>query len=58
MLYLQLSAVKEKTILYNCAIEPEIKDLISVLNKLGSKILISGRKITVFENKKIKKKLD
>ena len=31
----------------NCAIEPEILDLISFLKKLGSKIKISGRKITL-----------
>ena len=29
---------KGKTILSNCAIEPEIKDLINFLNKLGCKI--------------------
>ena len=38
---------KGKTILSNCAIEPEILDLISFLKKLGSKIKISGRKITI-----------
>ena len=38
---------KGKTILYNCAIEPEILDLISYLKKLGSKIKISGRKISI-----------
>jgi len=36
-----------KTILSNCAIEPEILDLISFLKKLGSKIKISGRKISI-----------
>ena len=36
-----------KTTLINCAIEPEILDLISFLKKLGSKIKISGRKITL-----------
>ena len=36
-----------KTILNNCAIEPEIKDLISYLNKLGGKINIKKRKITI-----------
>ncbi len=55
---LAASGAKGKTILYNCATEPEIKDLISFLKKLGSKILISGRKITVFENKKIKKNIN
>ena len=38
---------KGKTILYNCAIEPEILDLISYLKKLGSQIKILGRKIIV-----------
>ena len=36
-----------KTVLSNCAIEPEIKDLISYLNKLGGKINIRKRKITI-----------
>ena len=36
-----------KTTLSNCAIEPEIKDLILFLNKLGGKIKIIGRKITI-----------
>ena len=39
---------KGKTILSNCAIEPEIIDLILFLKKLGSKIIVSGRKITVY----------
>ena len=43
-----------KTVLSNCAIEPEILDLISFLKKLGCKINIQGRKI-VIESKKIKK---
>ena len=38
---------KGKTVLSNCAIEPEILDLILFLKKLGSQINISGRKITV-----------
>ena len=36
---------KGKTVLNNCAIEPEIKDLIKFLNNLGGNIKISGRKI-------------
>ena len=36
-----------KTILSNCAIEPEITDLISFLNKLGGKIKLVGRKIII-----------
>ncbi len=42
---------KGKTILKNCAIEPEIKDLISFLTKLGAKIKLSGRTITIYQNK-------
>ena len=38
---------KGKTLLFNCAIEPEILDLISFLKKLGSQIKISGRKISI-----------
>ena len=47
---------KGKTILKNCAIEPEIKDLISFLIKLGAKIKFSGRTIIINEsvNKKLK----
>ena len=47
---------KGKTILKNCAIEPEINDLILFLKKLGGKIKIYGRTITI-EESKIKKKL-
>ena len=35
-----------KTTLINCAIEPEIMDLIKFLNKLGGNIEIVGRKIS------------
>ena len=42
---------KGKTVLRNCAIEPEIKDLIIFLNKLGSKIKFRGRTIIIYENK-------
>ena len=45
---------KGKTTLLNCAVEPEILDLIAFLKKLGSKIKISGRKI-VLESKTPKK---
>ena len=41
-----------KTILSNCAIEPEILDLVSFMKKLGCKITVKGRRI-VFEKKKI-----
>ncbi len=46
-----------KTILNNCAIEPEIKDLIKFLNILGGRIKIVGRKIFVIKCKKIKKNI-
>ena len=47
---------KGKTILQNCAIEPEIKDLISFLKKLGANIVIKGRTISIKEtNTKIVK---
>ena len=41
---------KGKTILKNCAIEPEIKDLISFLIKLGANIKSSGRTIIINES--------
>ena len=47
-----------KTILNNCAIEPEVKDLIKFLNKLGGKITILGRKILITGCKKIKKNIN
>ena len=46
-----------KTTLNNCAIEPEIKDLIKFLNMLGGRIKIVGRKIFVIKCKKIKKNI-
>ena len=45
---------KGKTILKNCAIEPEIKDLILFLKKIGAKIKLNGRTISILK-KKIKK---
>ena len=36
-----------KTVLNNCAIEPEITDLINFLNRLGGKIKIKNRRITI-----------
>ena len=42
---------KGKTVLKNCAVEPEIKDLILFLKKLGGKIILSGRTITIIERK-------
>jgi UDP-N-acetylglucosamine 1-carboxyvinyltransferase len=44
-----------KTELSNCAIEPEIIDLINFLKKLGSKIKVKKRKIFIGGVKKIKK---
>ena len=38
---------KGKTIIENCAIEPEIIDLVNFLKKLGKKIKISNRRITI-----------
>ena len=49
---------KGKTIIKNCAIEPEIKDLILFLNKLGANIKISGRTITIFESENKNYKID
>jgi UDP-N-acetylglucosamine 1-carboxyvinyltransferase len=46
-----------KTILNNCATEPEVKDLIKFLNTLGGKIKIVGRKILITGCKKIKKNI-
>ena len=46
---------KGKTVLNNCAIEPEILNLISFLNNLGGDIKISGRKIVIIGCKSIKK---
>ena len=48
---------KGKTILLNCAIEPEIRDLIKFLKKLGGKINISKRKITIVGVNSVKKKI-
>ena len=47
---------KGKTILKNCAIEPEVKDLVLFLKKLGGKIRVMGRTITIAKSK-INKKL-
>jgi UDP-N-acetylglucosamine 1-carboxyvinyltransferase len=43
-----------KTIIKNCAIEPEVRDLIIFLKKLGGKIKVSGRIITIIGCEKIK----
>ncbi len=47
-LIIAASLAKGTTILSNCAIEPEIKDLVNFLNKIGCKIKwISNRKIKI-----------
>ena len=48
---------KGKTILQNCAIEPEIRDLILFLNKLGGKIKVFNRKIIIFGSASRKNKI-
>tara|TARA_A100001011_G_C14295027_1_gene838065 strand:- start:950 stop:2203 length:1254 start_codon:yes stop_codon:yes gene_type:complete len=42
-----------KTILNNCAMEPEVKDLINFLNKIGGKIKFKKRKIIIIGTKRI-----
>ena len=53
-----LAATKAEgtTILKNCAIEPEVKDLITFLKKLGLTINLKGRKI-IIKHRKIKNSL-
>ena len=46
-----------KSVLKNCAIEPEILDLILFLNKLGGKIKVIGRTIKIEQTKKVKKNI-
>jgi len=46
---------KGQTVLYNCAIEPEIKDLINFLKKMGCNIRFSGKRtIKITGTKKLK----
>tara|TARA_B100000029_G_scaffold273527_1_gene268281 strand:+ start:846 stop:2105 length:1260 start_codon:yes stop_codon:yes gene_type:complete len=53
-LIIAASLAKGKTILSNCAIEPEIKDLVNFLNKMGCKInWIGKRKVKIFGVKKL-----
>ena len=54
---LAASLAKGKTVLKNCAIEPEIKDLVIFLRKMGLKININGRTIFIYENKIKKTKI-
>ena len=51
------SFAKGITTLSNCAIEPEIKDLIIFLKKLGSIINLKGRTITIKESKRKSSKI-
>ena len=55
---LAASNAKGKTVLKNCAIEPEIMDLIIFLKKMGTTIHLKGRTITIkkskIENSKVK----
>ena len=46
-----------KTVLNNCAIEPEIKDLIKFLNLLGGKIKTYGRKFVINGCTKVKQNI-
>ena len=55
-LIIAASLAKGKTVLKNCAIEPEIKDLIDFLRKAGCNIKWSGKRtITIVGVKKLKK---
>jgi UDP-N-acetylglucosamine 1-carboxyvinyltransferase len=54
-LIIAASLAKGKTILSNCAIEPEIKDLVNFLNKMGCNIKwISKRTIKIVGTQKIR----
>ena len=54
-LIIAASMAKGTSILSNCAIEPEIKDLVNFLNKIGAKIKWIGRRtIKIFGVKKFK----
>ncbi len=48
---LAASKAKGKTVLKNCAVEPEILDLILFLKKLGTNINIKGRTISISNSK-------
>ena len=48
-------SAKGTTTLSNCAVEPEVLDLINFLKKLGSVIKVIGRKIIIVGTDKIKK---
>ncbi len=52
---LSSSHAKGTTVLENCAVEPEVLDLVNFLRKLGTKIEIKNRKIIITSNVKDKK---
>jgi UDP-N-acetylglucosamine 1-carboxyvinyltransferase len=53
-LIIAASLAKGQTILSNCAVEPEIKDLVNFLNKMGCKInWIGKRKVKILGVKKL-----
>ena len=55
-LIIAASMAKGTSVLSNCAIEPEIKDLVNFLNKIGAKIKwIGKRTVKIFGVKKFKK---
>ena len=55
-LIIAASLAKGKTILKNCAIEPEIKDLINFLRKMGCRINWTGKRtLTIIGSKNLKK---
>ncbi len=51
---LYLSSVRGKSILKNIAIEPEVMDLINVLNKMGARIYVEGRTAEIEGNEDLK----
>ena len=54
-LIMAASLAKGKTTLLNCAIEPEIKDLVNFLNKMGGRIKWTGKRtIKIYGTEKFK----
>ena len=56
-LIIAASFAKGKTSLHNCAIEPEIKDLVNFLNKMGCKIKWTSKRSVTIEGVKNTKEL-
>tara|TARA_B100000214_G_scaffold283137_1_gene212760 strand:- start:976 stop:2226 length:1251 start_codon:yes stop_codon:yes gene_type:complete len=56
-LIIAASFAKGKTSLHNCAIEPEIKDLVNFLNKMGCKIRWTSKRSVTIEGVKNTKEL-